>query len=45
MHTATSTDVDQAYIHILIPGQCAETVGAIALLRGFVATVEFDYLL
>ncbi|KAH7397156.1 argininosuccinate lyase [Pyrenochaeta sp. MPI-SDFR-AT-0127] len=42
MHTATSTDVDQAYIHNLLPGQCAETVGAIALLREVIATVEFD---
>lgn len=42
MHTATSTDVDQAYIHNLLPGQCDETVGAIALLREVIATVEFD---
>jgi argininosuccinate lyase len=42
MHTATSTDVDQAYIHNLLPGQCAETVGAAALLRQVVATVVFD---
>lgn len=42
MHTATSTDVDQAYIHNLLPDQCAETVGAIGLLREVVATVEFD---
>lgn len=42
MHTATSTDVDQAYIHNLLPSQCAETVGAIALLREVIATVEFD---
>ncbi|KAK5061614.1 hypothetical protein LTR84_008158 [Exophiala bonariae] len=42
MHTATSTDVDQAYIHNLLPGQCAETVGAIGLLREVIATVVFD---
>lgn len=42
MHTATSTDADQAYIHNLLPGQCFETVGAIALLREVIATVEFD---
>lgn len=42
MHTATSTDVDQAYIHNLLPGQCAETVGAAALLRQVVTTVVFD---
>ncbi|KAG4436388.1 hypothetical protein IFR05_008144 [Cadophora sp. M221] len=42
MHTATSTDVDQAYIHNLLPGQCAETVGAIGLLREVISTVEFD---
>jgi argininosuccinate lyase len=44
MHTATSTDVDQAYIHNLLPGQCAETVGAVALLREAIATVVFDVL-
>ncbi|CRK12959.1 hypothetical protein BN1723_009869, partial [Verticillium longisporum] len=42
MHTATSTDVDQSYVHNLLPGQCAETVGAIALLREVLATAEFD---
>ncbi|KAJ4129511.1 hypothetical protein NW754_003792 [Fusarium falciforme] len=42
MHTATSTDVDQSYIHNLLPGQCSETAGAIALLREVIATVEFD---
>ncbi|KAM0325040.1 hypothetical protein ACHAQA_007577 [Verticillium albo-atrum] len=42
MHTATSTDVDQSYVHNLLPDQCAETVGAISLLREVVATVEFD---
>jgi argininosuccinate lyase len=42
MHTSTSTDVDQAYVHNLLPGQCAETVGAIALMREVIATVEFD---
>lgn len=42
MHTATSTDVDQAYIHNLLPGQCTETVGAVALLREVIATVVFD---
>ncbi|RSL48024.1 hypothetical protein CEP54_013107 [Fusarium duplospermum] len=42
MHTATSTDVDQSYIHNLLPGQCAETAGAIALLCEVIATAEFD---
>ncbi|KAF4946142.1 hypothetical protein FGADI_11420 [Fusarium gaditjirri] len=42
MHTATSTDVDQSYIHNLLPGQCFETAGAISLLREVIATVEFD---
>ncbi|VUC29743.1 unnamed protein product [Clonostachys rosea] len=42
MHTATSTDVDQAYIHNLLPGQCAETAGAIGLLREIVSTLEID---
>lgn len=42
MHTATSTDVDQAYIHNLLPGQCTETAGAVALLREVIATVVFD---
>lgn len=39
---STSTDVDQAYVHDLLPGQCAETVGAISLLREILATAEFD---
>ncbi|KAJ3535323.1 hypothetical protein NM208_g7180 [Fusarium decemcellulare] len=42
MHTATSTDVDQSYIQNPLPGQCAETAGAIALLREVMATVQFD---
>ncbi|CAG9955884.1 unnamed protein product [Clonostachys rosea f. rosea IK726] len=42
MHTATSTDVDQAYIHNLLPGQCAETAGAIGLLREIICTIEID---
>lgn len=42
MHTATSTDVDQAYIHNLLPGQCTETVGAIGLLHETIAMVEFN---
>ncbi|KAH6688497.1 argininosuccinate lyase [Plectosphaerella plurivora] len=42
MHTATSTDVDQSYVHNLLPGQCAETAGALALLREIVATIEVD---
>lgn len=42
MHTATSTDADQSYVHNLLPGQCSETTGAIALLRKVIATVEFD---
>lgn len=42
MHTSTSTDVDQAYVHDLLPGQCAETAGAISLLREILATAEFD---
>ncbi|KAF5974221.1 Argininosuccinate lyase [Fusarium bulbicola] len=32
MHKATSTDLDQSYIHNLLPSQCFGTVGAIALL-------------
>ncbi|KAH7369508.1 argininosuccinate lyase [Rhexocercosporidium sp. MPI-PUGE-AT-0058] len=42
MHTATSTDVDQAYIHNLLPSQCAETMGAVALLREVLTTIVFD---
>jgi argininosuccinate lyase len=42
MHTATSTDADQAYVHNLLPNQCAETVGAIGLLRETLATIQFD---
>ncbi|KAI9147124.1 argininosuccinate lyase [Paramyrothecium foliicola] len=42
MHTATSTDVDQSYVHDLLPGQCAETAGAVGLLREILGSVEFD---
>lgn len=42
MHTSTSTDVDQAYTHNVIPGYCAESVGAIALLREVLETLEID---
>lgn len=42
MHTATSTDVDQSYTHNLLLQQCAEPVGAAALLREVAATMEFD---
>ncbi|KXJ97586.1 argininosuccinate lyase [Microdochium bolleyi] len=42
LHTATSTDVDQSYVHNLFPGQCDETTGAIALMREVIATIEFD---
>lgn len=42
MHTATSTDADQSYVHNLLPAQCSETIGAIALLHQVIATVEFD---
>jgi argininosuccinate lyase len=42
MHTATSTDADQSYVHNLIPGYCRETSGAISLLAESVATLEVD---
>jgi argininosuccinate lyase len=42
MHTATSTDADQSYVHNLIPGYCRETSGAISLLGESVATLEVD---
>jgi len=42
MHTATSTDVDQAYVHNMIPTYCQETAGAIALMTEAIATVEVD---
>jgi len=42
MHTSTSTDVDQAYVHNVIPGYCAETAGVIDLLRETLETVEVD---
>jgi argininosuccinate lyase len=42
MHTATSTDADQAYVHNLLPSQCAETAGAVALMCEAIATVDFD---
>ena len=42
MHTSTSTDVDQCYVHNLIPGYCQETTGAITLLTEAVATLEVN---
>ncbi len=42
LHSATSTDVDQAYTHNRLPGYCRETAGAIGLLREAVATLEID---
>jgi argininosuccinate lyase len=42
LHSATSTDVDQAYTHNRIPGYCRETAGAIGLLREAVSTLEVD---
>lgn len=42
MHTATSTDADQSYVHNLIPGYCRETSGAISLLAESIATLEVD---
>jgi argininosuccinate lyase len=42
MHTATSTDADQSYVHNLIPGYCREASGAISLLAESVATLEVD---
>ncbi len=42
LHSATSTDVDQAYTHNRLPGYCQETSGAIGLLREAVSTLEID---
>ncbi|WP_458112236.1 argininosuccinate lyase [Arthrobacter sp. R1-13] len=42
LHTATSTDADQSYVHNLIPGYCRETSGAISLLKESIATLEVD---
>lgn len=42
LHTATSTDADQSYVHNPIPEQCRETSGAIALLAESVATLEIN---
>jgi argininosuccinate lyase len=42
LHTATSTDADQSYVHNLIPGYCRETSGAISLLEESIATLEVD---
>lgn len=42
MHTATSTDADQSYVHNLIPGYCRETSGAISLLAESIGTLEVD---
>lgn len=42
LHTSTSTDVDQSYVHNLIPGHCEETAGAIELLREIIGNIEFD---
>ena len=42
LHFATSTDADQGYVHNRLPGYCAETAGAIALLSESIATLEID---
>jgi argininosuccinate lyase len=42
LHTATSTDADQSYVHNLIPAYCRETSGAISLLKESIATLEVD---
>jgi argininosuccinate lyase len=42
LHFATSTDADQGYVHNRLPGYCAETAGAVALLREAIATLELD---
>lgn len=42
LHTATSTDVDQAYVHNAIPAQSSETAGAIDLLREVIETISID---
>lgn len=42
LHFATSTDADQGYVHNRLPGYCAETAGAVALIREAVATLEID---
>lgn len=39
LHTATSTDVDQSYVHNVIPEYCRETVGATTLLKEAIATL------
>jgi argininosuccinate lyase len=42
LHFATSTDADQGYVRNRLPDHCAETAGAVALLREAVATLEVD---
>jgi argininosuccinate lyase len=42
LHTSTSTDADQAYVHNLIPAQCEDATGAINLLSEAVATMRLD---
>ncbi|WP_035856406.1 argininosuccinate lyase [Cryptosporangium arvum] len=42
LHFATSTDADQGYVHNRLPGYCADTVGATALLGAAIVTLEVD---
>lgn len=42
LHSATSTDADQAYVHNRIPGYCHESAGAFDLLAEAVTTLEVD---
>ncbi|MGD6741859.1 argininosuccinate lyase [Streptomyces sp. BH106] len=42
LHSATSTDADQAYVHNRIPGYCRESAGAFDLLAEAVTTLEID---
>jgi argininosuccinate lyase len=42
LHFATSTDADQGYVHNRLPGYCADTAGAVGLLREAIATLEVD---
>jgi argininosuccinate lyase len=42
LHFASSTDADQGYVHNRLPGYCAQTAGAVALLREAIATLEID---
>ncbi|MEU2250563.1 argininosuccinate lyase [Streptomyces sp. NPDC019224] len=42
LHSATSTDADQAYVHNRIPGYCRESAGAFDLLAEAVMSLEVD---